>query len=100
MQPVSESRAGFRIKGRLVADLVRGLPVGKASTCLRVQKKSGADQESAFESAIANAEQRRRRYRRVEGARNRFTSKGGRHAPPRAPRAAVQAAQSKPVTST
>ena len=45
-------------KGRLVADLVRGMPVGKALDVLAFSPKKGARIiKKVLESAIANAEQ-------------------------------------------
>ena len=44
-------------KCRLVADVVRGQPVGKALTILKFMPKKGADHvRKVLESAIANAE--------------------------------------------
>lgn len=44
-------------KGRLVADQIRGLPIGKALDILKFSKKRAARaMKKALESAIANAE--------------------------------------------
>ena len=45
-------------KGRLVADLIRGLPVGEAVLCLQyTQQKAGKLIAKVLNSAIANAEE-------------------------------------------
>ena len=47
-------------KGRLVADLIRGLPVGAAMEKLQFsRRKAGAVIRKVLSSAIANAEERR-----------------------------------------
>lgn len=44
-------------KGRLVADQIRGLPVGQALSLLQFSKKKGAEMiKKVLDSAIANAE--------------------------------------------
>ena len=50
-------------KGRLVADLIRGKKVDQALNVLEfTQKKAAVIIKKVLESAIANAEQRRRRH--------------------------------------